>query len=362
MELSPDIYNFSKQNHCIESFRHYSSSHTTAYGAFSFLYGLNPYYLEQINMIDLEPLPLSVFRSNNYLSYGVVASNLNLTKATGNLRNYFDKYKNIKGKGVEKDRKLVDWIKKEYKNHDPDRNYFFFAFLNSTHHNYFYPPEFERYKPVVPENYNHFASAGEIKENSAEIFNRYKNSVLYINHLFGELIEIFKKDIEDDNLVVVLTGDHGEEFWDDGSLGHGKTKFINARVQVPLLFCLPGKEKIKVQFSQHVDIVPTVIDYLMPEFDFSHYLNGHSLIREIPDGRYVFSAGHGFPYKNRKFMLASKDGKMILNKTNDTISMSSKFEIVEQTTFDDEKRDETTYAEKEVLKKFKKDMLLFFYE
>src|SRR5206468_277619 len=61
--------------------------------------------------------------------------------------------------------------------------------------------------------------------------------------------------------VVVLTSDHGEEFADHGSFGHGGTLY-NELIRVPLIVVLPGQttgRRIGDVVSL-VDVAPTILD------------------------------------------------------------------------------------------------------
>ncbi|HMB68640.1 MAG TPA: sulfatase [bacterium] len=73
-----------------------------------------------------------------------------------------------------------------------------------------------------------------------------------------------------ENLLLVYTSDHGEEFLDHGGFGHGLTLFEEV-VHVPLLFSFPVPVKRPRLSRTHrnvsevvssVDIVPTLTDYL----------------------------------------------------------------------------------------------------
>lgn len=72
--------------------------------------------------------------------------------------------------------------------------------------------------------------------------------------------------------VVVFTSDHGEEFADHGSFGHGKTLY-NELIRVPLILALPGQtegRRIEDVVSL-VDVAPTVLDlagtFRPPDFE-----------------------------------------------------------------------------------------------
>lgn len=58
--------------------------------------------------------------------------------------------------------------------------------------------------------------------------------------------------------IIVFSADHGEELWEHGSVGHGKTVY-NEVLQVPLIFSFPGEaprtEDARVEL---IDILPTL--------------------------------------------------------------------------------------------------------
>jgi len=58
-------------------------------------------------------------------------------------------------------------------------------------------------------------------ENARELRATYWNAVAYADQRLGELITDLKAKGAWDNSVVVVTGDHGEELFEDGFLGHG---------------------------------------------------------------------------------------------------------------------------------------------
>lgn len=60
--------------------------------------------------------------------------------------------------------------------------------------------------------------------------------------------------------IVVLTSDHGEEFWEHGSIGHSKTVYQEL-VHVPLIIHVPGaKGRIKDEPAATIDIAPTLAE------------------------------------------------------------------------------------------------------
>ena len=82
--------------------------------------------------------------------------------------------------------------------------------------------------------------------------------------------------------VVVLTADHGEEFYEHGNVGHGLNLF-NETLRVPLLLHVPGRTPGVVEGTVSLlDIAPTVLDLVggpaEPRFE------GVSLVRPASGG------------------------------------------------------------------------------
>ena len=79
-----------------------------------------------------------------------------------------------------------------------------------------------------------------LAQHQTEVRNRYKNSVLFVDRSTGELLEAFRAEIDAGEMIVIVTGDHGEELWDHGGFGHAATRFTDVRTRVPLLICGAG--------------------------------------------------------------------------------------------------------------------------
>ncbi len=91
----------------------------------------------------------------------------------------------------------------------------------------------------------------------------------------------------DEETLVVVTSDHGEEIFDRGNFGHRHSSLYQELIRVPLIIRLPGGEgagKVVDTPVSVVDIVPTLLDIIgqpVPED-----LSGESLVPLI-DGRKI---------------------------------------------------------------------------
>jgi membrane-anchored protein YejM (alkaline phosphatase superfamily) len=81
-----------------------------------------------------------------------------------------------------------------------------------------------------------------------------------------------------DRTIVVITGDHGQEFFETGYLGHNSA-FSTYQTQVPMILYWPGVEPGRdARLTSHVDVVPTMFDLLGVKADPRVYSLGTSLL------------------------------------------------------------------------------------
>ncbi len=89
----------------------------------------------------------------------------------------------------------------------------------------------------------------------------YDAGIRYTDAMLGRLLaELAERDLLDGTLLVVVS-DHGEEFWDHGSLLHSHTVFQEL-VHVPLVWHVPGLEgsaRVVAETVRNVDVVPTIL-------------------------------------------------------------------------------------------------------
>ncbi len=101
------------------------------------------------------------------------------------------------------------------------------------------------------------------EETLEDLIDLYDAEIAANDHSFGVFIdELERRDLLEGALVFVVS-DHGEEFFDHGGWTHGKTLHTEM-LDVPLVIKLPGQSSGKRvwQVVQHVDLLPTIADYL----------------------------------------------------------------------------------------------------
>lgn len=106
--------------------------------------------------------------------------------------------------------------------------------------------------------------AGEIRLDASQrvqLQNLYDAGVRYADLQIGRLLLALKQHRVLDHTLVVITSDHGEEFWDHAGVEHGHTLY-DELIRVPLIIRHPaGPRGMEVaDVVRLIDVSPTVLD------------------------------------------------------------------------------------------------------
>lgn len=131
--------------------------------------------------------------------------------------------------------------------------------------------------------------------------------------IIGPVIEELKALNLYDKTVIIIVGDHGEEFYEHGGHGHSRNLYEEV-THVPLIIRVPGikHEKRIKELSQTVDIMPTLLDLV--GIPVPHKAQGKSWVNFImnkeslpPSYKYVFGQDFGMS------SIRSKEWQFILH-------------------------------------------------
>jgi arylsulfatase A-like enzyme len=110
------------------------------------------------------------------------------------------------------------------------------------------------------------------------IYARYKGEVAAMDRYVGWMLDRLAGVALERPTLVVFTSDHGEEFWEHGSVGHGHAVHEEL-LRVPLLLqldgVLPAGRRVRADVTL-ADVAPTVLDLLGLEIPRS--MQGESLL------------------------------------------------------------------------------------
>jgi hypothetical protein len=166
---------------------------------------------------------------------------------------------------------LDDWLYENKSGHSPERAFFGFLFYDSTNAIIFpadYPVQ------VTAEG------AGALAQKFAD----YRTSVHFVDSLIGSVLDdLARRGLQEDT-VVIITSDHGEEFDESGAglkdHGSGYTRY---QLQVPMIISIPGRSpSVYRHRSSHYDLVPTLMQDVLgcsnPPTDYSSGRNLFSAV------------------------------------------------------------------------------------
>jgi len=171
----------------------------------------------------------------------------------------------------------------------------FYAHLHlmSPHHPYDPPKPFDRFVPdpshepvtVYPRKSYFFFDEGAPLDAAAlaDMVARYDGDVAFVDDVVGRILAGLDARGLADRTLVVVTSDHGEEFYDHRNWGHGQSVYEEL-THVPLILrhpkAFPAGKRVERPVMT-VDLMPTVLDFV--GIEALPGLAGRSLLGE-PEG------------------------------------------------------------------------------
>jgi hypothetical protein len=155
------------------------------------------------------------------------------------------------------------------------RPVFVMLYLMTPHYDYHYAPQDEVFTPSLS---GEIPSTPWSMDTVERIRNRYMNSIRTLDRIVEPLL--------DRDRVVIITGDHGESFLDDGIVMHG-TRLSAAQMRTPLIFHMPGAPPARLPGpTSHADILPTILKALGVTVNDPAVMAGQSLLGPfVPEKR-----------------------------------------------------------------------------
>ncbi len=94
----------------------------------------------------------------------------------------------------------------------------------------------------------------------------------------GDILEYMKKTGTYNKTIIIITADHGEEFFDHGELFHAQSLYREL-LHIPLIIRIPGQKPQRItQPVSQIDLIPTLYDVLGLSVDMDYELSGKSLL------------------------------------------------------------------------------------
>ncbi len=243
--------------------------------------------------VHLNKIPAAVqtlpemMRAAGYRTYGA-ADNLNICERVGFTRG-FDRFETwVYEGGARMNAQLDEWRDELV---DGDRPFFLYLQYMDPHKPYHLQEPYYQLEGTVAAQYVKPAA-------------RYDSEIAYLDSLIRD---IYAKLELDENTLLILTADHGEEFGDHGGQGH-ENSLHEELTHVPLVFL--GRDAAgKLDFEpgrvfgrvSNLDILPTLADLIgvpIPE-----YVEGRSLVPILEGQREELSGEERSVFGHRRTVI-----------------------------------------------------------
>jgi arylsulfatase A-like enzyme len=108
------------------------------------------------------------------------------------------------------------------------------------------------------------------------VVNIYDDKLNYIDNNLERLFNFLKKENKLENTFLILTSDHGQEFFEHGNFGHA-ARFYNEILHIPLVLYGPSIEKnVNGDLVSQLDIAPTILHFF--NLQAPREYQGHNLL------------------------------------------------------------------------------------
>jgi len=200
--------------------------------------------------------------------------------------------------GWEKDRQNVSDLLKFIDTRDPGRPFFAWMFFESPHARYYFPSESVIRTPYRDDINYATLDHDELQKDIIPIKNRYLNAVHHLDSQFARIIDYLEAHGLLENTIVVMLGDHGEEFMENGYWGHNST-FSDPQTRTPLILWIPGRTPaVHDVLSSHLDVVSTLMPLLGVKNPPEDYSSGYDLFSGRQRDHVVLSDWSRVGYKD----------------------------------------------------------------
>lgn len=300
--ITPNIYKLAQQSDNFKN--HFSSSSGTRGSIFGLFFGAPLAYRKDLILTQQSPVFINQLIDKGYDIQTFPSANFTAppfhedifrrvptinTQVFGNTP--FERDSTITSMTIE-------YLKDQPK-HSP---FFAFTFYDTAH------------AISLPSRYNkHFTPAWDSADYMAldnnidrePFFNLYKNCIFYVDSLIGKILNEVDTLGLLKNTVIVITGDHGQEFNENHKnyWGHG-SNYSKWQTKVPFFIHMPGQKEVRYfdHMTTHFDVSATILNqFLGVKNPYSDYTVGTSLYDTI--SRYPHIVGsdvnYGFLFENK---------------------------------------------------------------
>jgi membrane-anchored protein YejM (alkaline phosphatase superfamily) len=263
-KITPNINRFSKR--AVQFRAHHSGGNCTQPGLFSLFYSLPPNYWQAALDQHKSPVLINALERSGYDLGIFLSAPINFPRFDQTI--FSDVMRlttRISGaSSIERDQKVTqNFLTFLSQQKDAGRPFFSFLFYDAVH-NYCESarPKNNPFQPAVS-SCDRFSL--DAKTVAQPYLNLYYNKVHFVDHEVGKILAALQASHHDQDTVVIITADHGEEVNDkqSGLWGHASA-YDPYQLHVPLLVYWPGHPAGEFRYpTQHYDLAPSLIKDLL---------------------------------------------------------------------------------------------------
>jgi len=285
-EVTPNILAFSRRATVFSN--HLSGGNATRFGIFTLFYGVYGTYWHSFLSENQSPVFLDELARLGYDFRIISSSSLSNPEFRRTAFVKLAPYITDDLPGSMADTRdpalaetFISWLEKR----DTTRPFFGFLFFDAPHGPYIFPKDFEKFKPSTRSP--NYVTSG--RKDARALFNSYKNAVFFDDHLTGKVLSALERHGLLKDTIVLITGDHGEEFFETGYWGHTST-FSRYQAHVSCVLYIPGRGQETIRHpTSHLDVVPTFMKILGYTTSPRMFSNGGDMFGHTRDAYRVVS-------------------------------------------------------------------------
>ncbi len=274
-EIMPNAWELSERSSRFE--HHYSGGNGTRMGMFSMFYGLYgpywfPFLAERRGPVLVDTLIDLDYQISLYTS--AMFSYPEFDKTIFSRISSADLHEGGMKPAWRQDKRHIDALLRFIDQRDTTKPFATFMFFESPHANYSFSNNAIIRRPYA-EDINYVSM--NLDRDIGLMKNRYVNSCHQVDVYVGQVMDHLKKNDLLDSTMVIITGDHGEEFMEKGRWGHN-SEFTEEQTLVPFVLWVPGKSpRVITHLTSHLDIPATIMPLLGVLNPAEDYSQGYDL-------------------------------------------------------------------------------------
>ncbi len=332
-EVMPQTYKFAQKNQWF--LNHYSGGNGTRKALFSMFYGLYGNYWDAFLNEQRSPVIMDLLQNNGYQMELYTSARFTYPEFDKTLFSKVPKdklHEQPTSIGWKSDRENVAKMLQFISDRNTNIPFMSFLFFESPHARYYFPPECAIKKNYL-KNFNYATT--NLTKNIDLIHNRYINSCYHLDTQLARILNYLKREKLLDTTIVIITGDHGEEFMEHGHWGHNSA-FVEQQIKTPMIIHVPGmKPKRYTKMTSHLDIAPTVMHLLGVENPSEDFSLGIDMLSDKERKYTIISDWDSLAYRDDKYKIvlplkASALGNIITTANDEKVKDSSSVYYQEQ--------------------------------